>query len=224
VSRHCVFVTGATGYIGRPTVARLLARGHSVRALARARSEHRSDAGATTIVANALDAESFEHAVAPADTIVHLVGTPHPNPAKAREFHEVDLASIVATVRAATTAHVSHVVYLSVAHPAPLMQSYIAVRVAGETIIRASGITATFLRPWYVLGPGHYWPMLLRPAYALFESIAATRASALRLGLVTLDQMVCAIVGAVENPPESTRVLGVPEIRSAWSALDPAKR
>jgi uncharacterized protein YbjT (DUF2867 family) len=211
---HQIFITGGTGYIGRVLITALLQRGHDVRALARAGSEHKLPEGATAVRGDALDASSYAAAVPPAATFVHLVGTPHPSPAKAREFREVDLVSIDAAVRAASAARVAHFVYLSVAHPAPMMAAYIAVRSAGETMLRASGIPATFVRPWYVLGPGHRWPLALLPAYWVMERIPATREMATRLGLVTLDEIVGTLVHAVEHPPRDTRIVTVPEIRA----------
>lgn len=98
---------------------------------------------------------SFADAIAPADTLIHLVGTPHPSPAKAASFLAVDLPSVHAAVAAALTARVHHFIYLSVAQPAPVMRAYIAARQAGEQLIHASGIPATILRPWYALGPGY---------------------------------------------------------------------
>jgi len=79
--------------------------------------------------------------------------------------------------------------------------------------VRASGLNATVLRPWYVLGPGHRWPYLLLPMYWLFERLPQTRESARRLGLVTLTQMVRALLHAVEQPAQGLRILTVPEIR-----------
>jgi len=72
-------------------------------------------------------------------------------------------------------------VYVSVAHPAPVMQAYVAARVEAEALVAATGIPATILRPWYVLGPGHRWPMLLLPLYTLLRLLPATRESAERL-------------------------------------------
>jgi hypothetical protein len=72
---------------------------------------------------------------------------------------------------------------------------------------------ATFLRLWYVLGPGHRWPYLLVPAYFVFERLPGTRDAARRIGLVTLPQMVAAIVRAIESPPVGVRIVEVPEIR-----------
>lgn len=94
------------------------------------------------------------------------------------------------------------------------MRAYQEVRRQGEEMVRASGMRATFLRPWYVLGPGHRWPQLLRPGYWLLERLPATREAARRLGLVTLEQMVLALARAVEDPPEGIRILNVPQIRS----------
>jgi uncharacterized protein YbjT (DUF2867 family) len=196
-----VFVTGGTGYIGARLIPALLAHGHHVRALARARSVDRVVPGAVTLVGDALDHHSYVAALRSSDTMVHLVGTPHPSPAKAAEFLSVDLASAQAAVTAAREAGIAHFIYISVARPAPVMAAYIAARAAGEQTIADARLTATVLRPWYVIGPGHRWPLLLVPFYAVAELVPAWRESARRLGLVTLDQIVGAIVRAVEQPP-----------------------
>lgn len=218
MTRRCVFVTGATGYMGRALIPELLAGGHEVRALARPGSAQRVPAGARVVPGDALVAETFADAAAGADTLVHLVGTPHPSPAKAASFRAVDLPSVGAALAAARSAGIAHFVYVSVAQPAPVMHAYIAVRQAGEARIRESGIAASILRPLYVLGPGHRWPLLLVPFYALCERLPATRESARRLGLVTLEQMVAALVACVEMKPQHVRILGVPEIRAALSS------
>ena len=212
--RRTVFVTGGTGYLGVPLIRGLLERGHAVRALVRPGSSGPLPAGATRIAGDALRAETYRDQVAPADTLVHLVGTPRPGSAKTAEFRRVDLVSVEAAVAAAQSAPVTHFVYVSVAHPAPVMQAYISVRRQGETLVRGSGLSVTILRPWYVLGPGHRWPLMLAPLYAVWSIIPSTSDGARRLGLVTLAQMVGALIRAVENPPEGVRVVEVPEIRS----------
>jgi uncharacterized protein YbjT (DUF2867 family) len=210
---RAVFVTGGTGYLGKALIPALLGRGHSVRALARRGSERSLPAGVDVVLGDALQAETFAHAIAPADTAVHLVGTPRPSPLKATQFQVVDLVSIRATLAAAAGGAVRHLVYVSVAHPAPVMRAYVAVREEGEALIRASGLPATLLRPWYVVGPGHWWPCILYPLYAAGEWLPATRAGARRLGLVTRGQLVTALVHAVEHPPDGVRVVEVPAIR-----------
>lgn len=210
---HHVFLTGATGYIGSRLAAELTRRGHVVRALVRPGSESRLPTDVTPVPGDALDQRTFAAAIAPADTVVHLVGVSHPGPSKADQFRSVDLASARAAVGAARAAGVRHFVYVSVAHPAPVMHAYIAARSEAETLIRASGMNATVLRPWYVLGPGHRWPLLLLPLYWLAALVPLTRDGARRLGLVTLEQMIGTLVRAVENPPSGMRILEVPDIR-----------
>jgi uncharacterized protein YbjT (DUF2867 family) len=212
-----VLVTGATGYIGQRLVPALLGRGHPVRALTRATSRARVATGAEVVVGDALDPASVTAAARAGDTLVHLVGTPHPSPAKAAEFRRVDLPSVAASVAAARQAGAAQMVYVSVAQPAPAMKAFLAARAEGEAMIRAAGLTATFVRPWYVLGPGHRWPLLLVPFYALARAVPRTRDGAVRLGLVTLDQMIAALVHAIEDPPatRSVRIVDVPAIRAS---------
>jgi uncharacterized protein YbjT (DUF2867 family) len=209
--RRIVFVTGGTGYMGQRLIAALVDRGHTVRALVRPSSENRLPSGCIPVPGNALDARSYVDAIAPADTFVHLIGTPHPAPWKEREFRAVDLESVKQAAPAAKMAGVTHFVYVSVAHPAPVMKAYIAVRTECEKILKDRELRSTILRPWYVLGPGHRWPMVLQPVYTLCEWIPFTRQGALRCGLVTVEQMRNALVGAVENAPG--QVIEVPGIR-----------
>ena len=211
----CVFLTGATGFMGRRLAAELLGRGHTVRALVRPRSEGRAAAGAEEIRGDPLEPGSWAARLAGCDVLVHLVGVSHPNPSKAAQFRGVDLASAKASLAAAQQAGIRHFVYVSVAHPAPVMREYIAARTEAEEAIRASGLNATILRPWYVLGPGRRWPVLLLPMYWLFGLLPKTRESARRLGLVTIGQMVRALAAAVEQPAAGVRILEVPQIRSA---------
>jgi hypothetical protein len=51
------------------------------------------------------------------------------------------------------------------------------------------------------------------PVYQLLEYVPSQRDSAMRLGLVTIRQMVEALVDAIENPPAKARLMEVPEIR-----------
>jgi uncharacterized protein YbjT (DUF2867 family) len=211
-------MTGGTGYLGRRLIPLLLARGHKVHALTRRGSAGKLPPGCRVVEGNALDAATFAGSIAPADTFVQLVGVAHPSPAKADQFKTVDLVSIRASAAAAAQANIQHFIYVSVAQPASMMKDYVAVRAEGEGLLRSRGLNATFLRPWYVLGPGHWWPSFLLPFYWIGERLPATRESARRLGLVTLKQMLLALVESVEHPARGIRIVEVPEIRQAGKA------
>lgn len=212
-----VAITGASGYVGRALTVALIERGHDVLAPVRPGSARRVAPGARTVEIDVFNVDVLAQVVTGCDTVVHLIGTPHPNPSKAREFQRVDLGSVQACVPASVRAGISHFVYVSVAQPAPVMEAYIAARAEAERLIADAKLTATIVRPWYVLGPGHRWPFVLVPFYALAEWVPGLRDGARRLGLVTLRQMVNTLVRAVEQPPSPgmTRVLGVPEIKTS---------
>jgi len=216
--RH-VFITGGTGYLGRHLIPVLAKRGHLIRALVRPGSEKKLPSGVISILGDPLDKSSYADRVRPSDTFIHLVGVSRPSPAKADQFRQIDRVSAMLAIEAAVESDISHFVYLSVAHPAPVMKAYISVRTECEDFLCSSGLNTTIVRPWYVLGPGHGWPQVLLPIYWVCELLPATREGARRLGLVTIDQMVGTLTWAVENPQgleegnSSVRVLEVPQIR-----------
>ena len=139
-----IFVTGGTGYIGSRLIPSLVRRGHQARTLVRRGSEKKLPPGALGIPGDALRMDSYSNDVQGSDTFVHLIGTPHPSPAKAQQFRDVDLVSVQVALRAASAAGVRQFVYLSVAQPAPVMKAFIDVRRAGEAMIRESGLNAIF--------------------------------------------------------------------------------
>jgi uncharacterized protein YbjT (DUF2867 family) len=212
-----VFVTGGTGYIGSRVIPELHAQGHEVIALAREQSLAKLPGSCTPVTGDALDGDSYRKFAEGANTFVQLVGVSHPSPAKARQFREIDLKAGLEAIRVTRDVGIRHFVYVSVAQPAPIMHSYLAVRSECERAISDSGLAATVLRPWYVLGPGHVWPYCLLPLYKVAELIPQTRDSALRLGLVTIRQMVRALVHAINEPSEGMRVLEVPDFEGSPS-------
>jgi uncharacterized protein YbjT (DUF2867 family) len=211
--KHSICVTGGTGYIGRRVIPLLTKRGHSVKAVVRAGSENKPPSDVSAVIADPLKEDSYTKSIRGCDTFIHLIGVPHPSPAKAAQFRAIDLPSVKVAVKAAVDAGVRHFIYLSVAQPAPMMQAFIAVRAEGEALIRASGMKATFVRPWYVLGPGHRWAYALLPFYWIAELLPGTRESANRLGLINISQMLNALVWAVENVADDVRILDVPKMR-----------
>jgi nucleoside-diphosphate-sugar epimerase len=69
-----MFVTGATGVLGRAAVAELLDAGHTVRALARnaGRAAVVAAMGAEPVVGDIYDVDDMKRAIAGADTVMHL--------------------------------------------------------------------------------------------------------------------------------------------------------
>ena len=55
--------------------------------------------------------------------------------------------------------------------------------------------------------------------YRFMEMVPSTHDAACRLGLVTVHDMLTALVWSIEHPPESIRVIEVPEIRRLGGRL-----
>ncbi|MCC6536968.1 MAG: NAD(P)H-binding protein [Bryobacterales bacterium] len=216
-----VFISGGTGYLGRHLIPVLLARGHTVASLARPGAERRLPAGCRAVTGDALRASTFGRVLGGYDTFIHLTGTPKPAPWKEREFRAVDLPSLMASADAAVApgSGVYHFIYVSVAQPAPVMRAYVKVRQEAEAYLeRANVPQRTVLRPWYVLGPGHWWPYALKPLYALAACSPRYCADAVRLGLVTIGEMTAALARAVDRPPagHGVRIVETAQIRAAY--------
>jgi len=71
-----VFVTGATGLVGRPLVAALLARGDAVTALTRRAASARLPPAARVVEGDPARPGPWQEALAAADACVHLAGEP----------------------------------------------------------------------------------------------------------------------------------------------------
>lgn len=208
-----IFVTGATGHLGNNLVPVLVERGHRVRALVRAGSKGQVPAGCEVVSGNALDANTYRQLIRPCDTFLHLLGN-RPSSSKAAEFRSVDLVAGREAIEATAELSVPHFIYLSVA-PVPFMKTYNAVRAECEGMIQKKHLNATILRPGCILGPERRWTHALQSLVKLAEWMPVTRLAAQRLGVVTLQQIVLALVEAVESTVQGTRVMSVPEIRAA---------
>jgi uncharacterized protein YbjT (DUF2867 family) len=211
-----VFITGATGYMGTRLTKILLARGHRVIALSRPQSRHSVSAGAEVITGNPFDANTFYDYIPKEAVFIQLLGVPHPSPAKAQQFTSIDLASVKASADAAAKAGVSHFIYVSVSmQHSNLMQAYRQVRNEGEYYCISKGLNCTFIRPWYVLGPGHWWPVMLLPFYLLANMVQSWKQKAAGMALVTLRQMLAALVNAIEAAPQQQTIIEIAAIKKA---------
>lgn len=206
-----IFITGGTGYLGSRLIKRLLKRGYRVRALVRPGSKGKVPEGCEVVEGDALDAASYHHWVPEACTFIHLVGVAHPSPRKKELFEKIDLRSVQAATAAVAQQRVKHFVYVSVVQsPIRIMADYQRARAAGEQCIKSmmegaapAIASATFLRPWYVLGPGHWWPLLLLPLYWIGKRSHRWREKAQALELVWLPQMLHALEYAAIQPPSN---------------------
>jgi uncharacterized protein YbjT (DUF2867 family) len=211
---NTVFITGGTGYIGKRLIKSLVARGHEVIALVRKGSESKLPQGVRPVIANPFDPSTFQNQVPHDAVFVQLLGVSHPSPRKKELFRKVDLQSLKASADVASIARVFHFVYISVAMAETnVMKDYREVRKEGEAYCLSKGLNCSFIRPWYVLGPGHWWPVLLLPLYAIAALVPSLKEKARAIGLVTIGQMIRTLVNVIESPPQKLRIVEIDSIR-----------
>lgn len=216
--KKTIFISGGTGYIGTRLIKILLKKDHRVIVLVRKGSEHKVPPGAEVITANPLGAASFQSYILKESAFIHLLGVAHPSPKKAKQFLEIDLPGLKASADAASIAGVTHFIYVSVVMaPSKLMAAYQVVRQEGEAYCLDTKLNCTFIRPWYVIGPGHWWPVLILPLYGIAELIPAWRKKARAMALVTIQEMTAALVNMAEATPLPVRILEIKDIRKATS-------
>ncbi len=135
-----ILVIGATGNVGRPTIAALLARGESVRALSR--SEEKLSAlpeGVTGVVADLETGSGLDAALSGVEHLFLITAN-----------GETETARGLNAVHAAKAAGVRRIVFLSVQDPGeepaiPHSRSKLPI----EEAVRESGCEYTILRPSY---------------------------------------------------------------------------
>lgn len=121
-----VLVTGGTGGLGRPTVARLRAAGHEVRILSRR-------PGPDHVVGDLSTGAGLAEALAGVDTVLHL--------ATNRRRDAPDTARLLAA-----SAGIAHIVFISIVGVERIPYGYYRDKVACEALVAESGIPFTILR------------------------------------------------------------------------------
>lgn len=200
--------------MGRRLIARLLKSEYQVRALTRMGSEFKLPSGCIPVISDPFNATAFASSIDECSTFIQLLGVSHPGPAKKDLFDKIDFASAAASAAAAKQANCSHFIYVSVAQtPTSIMHDYQQCCAKCEKLIMESSLKVSIIRPWYVIGPGHYWPLLFLPLSKFLEIIPATSAKAKALRLVYLRQMLDMLCYAIEHPPIQQQVFEIKDIR-----------
>lgn len=228
-----VLLTGATGFIGRHLVERLLRDGHRVTAMVHETPlpDVDSRSGLSTIRADVTDYETMTQ-IGEHDLIVHLAGAVSVASAleNPRDAFDVNTAGVQNVLERARADGVEAFVYASSAAvygpPDQLPVSersavapnhpYAGSKLAGEHLVesysRAYGIDAATVRPFTTYGPG-------QPADSLVAEIlrqATAGASEIRLGnlyptrdFVYVEDVVDGIAAVIDALDESYEVYNI---------------
>lgn len=146
-----VALTGATGFVGRITLDRLVAAGWHVRALTR-RDQHKK-AAVTWVHGRLDDAAGLNELCKGADAVLHIAGVV--NAPDAAGFESGNVTGTANMISAAQSAGIHRFVAVSsLAAREPALSLYGASKAKAENLVKASTLDWTVIRPPGVYGPG----------------------------------------------------------------------
>lgn len=163
-----VFVTGASGFVGRSVVRELVARGH--KAVCLIRDKQKFDAAMRDVPADRVeiligdlsDAAAVAQGVSSADAVIHLVGIIAEDRWRGQTFERIHVSGTEQVLSAAKAAGVKRYVHMSaLGTRAGAVSLYHKTKWAAENLVRSSGLDWTIFRPSLIHGPdGEFTRML----------------------------------------------------------------
>jgi uncharacterized protein YbjT (DUF2867 family) len=210
-----VSVMGATGFVGRNVVARLVERGYMVRAISR-RGGRRAEWG-EHVHALAADVESgagLGSSLVGADAVVHLVAIPRES--DGRTFEEVNVGGVAHVLEAMHAAGVRHLIHVSVLGVTDdRAYRYLSSKWRGEQLVRDSGMEWVILRPSLLFGPGDGFFSLVSTTLRWWSPgvVAVPATHRVRFQPLAVDDLAVGIERCLAEPDRagSTYELGGPD-------------
>jgi len=206
-SSPSVFITGATGFIGRRLVAGLLQRGIHVRAMIRPGkiSDDRLPDACEQVPGELTDADALAKAVAGCSAVVYCAGSVRGR--NAADFTAANVKGVQAMLKAlrGTREPPSLLLISSLAASRPELSDYSRSKREGEEVLKgSSGLPWTIIRPPAVYGPGdrEMLPVLKMARRGL---LAHAGPADQKLSLLHVDDLVEAVACWLAAPNECLR-------------------
>jgi uncharacterized protein YbjT (DUF2867 family) len=156
-----VFLTGATGFVGRNMIPRLLAEGHAVRALVRGRPGERTrllqgfrhEGDFQYVPGDVITSAGLDQGMQECDAIIHLVGIIVEKGMNTFDaVHHIGTRNVIEAAKRARVKRLVHMSALGVRENG--VAEYQRSKWEGEEEVRRSGIVYCILRPSLIFGPG----------------------------------------------------------------------
>ncbi len=215
-----MLLTGATGFVGNAVFPALEAAGWDVRCMTRdlARSQTREPAR-HWVQGDLADAESCARALAGCDAAVYLVH----GMGEGADYHEREVRAARSFSHAAADAGVRRMVYLGGVSPCGEggSEHLRSRRDVGETL-RSGSVTTLELRASMIVGRGSLSWLMVRDLAARLPLMVLPRWLESRTQPVAIDDVVVALVRALDLPLEESAWFDIPgpEVLSGKQILD----
>jgi nucleoside-diphosphate-sugar epimerase len=218
-----VAVTGATGFVGKALLPRLLADGHLVSALVRDPTAVLPD-GVQVVRGGLGDEAALSRLVQGADVVLHIAGCI--SALNARDYFRTNVDGTIALAKAAVLQQVKRFVHVSsLAARVPKLGGYGASKAAAEQALQgfADDLQICVLRPSAVYGPGDQATLpLLKALMSRVAFIPGTQAA--RFSMIHVDDVAKVLLDAVLHSPVGQFELDDHGGGHTWHALQAVTR
>lgn len=196
-----VFITGATGFIGRTLVRKLIDRGETVRALYRSKKRTRFIEHSNLVWVHGHIGESscLLEGLDGADAVIHLVGILIEP--KGASFQKIHVEGTQNVLQAARQAGVRRFLYMSALGTRPHAKSrYHQTKWEAEERVRQSGLDVTLFRPSVVFGPEDVSVNWFAKMVRFFPIVPIPGTGRNRLQPVWVEDVADAMIQSLERP------------------------
>ena len=217
MTKKTVLVTGASGFLGRPLVDRLLGAGYAVRVVTRGSAPPFPNKVDVAIIPDLANAFDWKPILAGVNIVVHLAGLAHADVRETtpRTFDSINRVATQNLVRATRDEGIERFVFISSvraqtgssaiatvreADSARPTNEYGRSKLAAESAVRAAGVPFTILRPVVVYGPhakGNIQTLVQlasKPLPLPFSGFSSRRS------MLGIDNFISAVLFVTNNP------------------------
>ena len=218
-----VFLTGATGFVGREISRQLTQAGHEVRALLRDKQLAEKVSPAEAVIGDTTDPTSLKDALASCDAVIHLVGIIREFPRKGITFERLHTESTGNLLQAAKEQQVPRYLQMSANGSRPdAVTAYHKTKWAAEQLVHGSGLDWTIFKPSLIFGPEDMFVNMLAGLIRKLPAVPVMGDGKYRLQPVSVKDVAAGFVAALDRPKSigQTYLCGGPEAYSYDQILD----
>lgn len=220
-----VFVTGATGFVGRVVIHALRAEGLKVRCLVRRGSEHelRGLEAIERVAGDVLVRQSLDEGMGGCDAVIHLVGIIREHPRRGITFEHIHVDGTLNVLGAASAAGIRRYLHMSaLGASASARSQYHQTKWLAEEAVRASALPWTIFRPSIIYGKGDAFVSMLAQMIRRLPVTPVIGEGRQRLQPVPVEQVAEAFQRALSRPDTIKQIyeVGGPDAISMVELLD----